>query len=682
MPNYTTEQIRNIALVGQSNSGKTLLVEALLKEAGAIPAMGSIERGNTVCDFDPMEKSYQHSLKSSVASMDHDSIHVNLIDTPGLPDFICQAISVFPAVETVAVVINAQLGIEMVSRRMLEWARDRKLCRMIIINKIDAPGVDLAGLVEELRDQFGPECLPINLPAEGASKVIDCFFQPAGESDFSDVAEAHTRIVDQVVEVDEELMELYLEQGEELSPEQLHDPFEKALREGHLVPICFASSATGAGVPELVKVMERLMPSPLEGNPPPFLKGAGEEEEPFGVVPDPDRHVVAHVFKIAADPFVGKLSVFRVHQGTITPASQLYVGDGRKPFKVSHILKLQGKEQSEISKAIPGDICAVAKVEEIHFGSVLHDSHEEDYLHLKPLDFPVPVHGLAFTPKTRGEEQRLNTAIQRLVEEDPCLRVEHDTSLNETVLRGLGDLHLRFAFEGLKQRFGVEAETRPPRVAYRETISRPAEGHHRHKKQTGGAGQFAEVYLRIRPLERGAGYSFHNKVHGGAIPSQFIPAVEKGVQQAMEAGAVAGYRMQDVEIEVYDGKDHPVDSKEVAFVTAGKKAFLDAVEKARPLVLEPIVSLDVVVPSEYMGGVTGEISAKRGQLLGTEALANGELHIKAQAPLSELARFEAEIKSITGGLGSYTLEFSHYQPVPPQLQKELVEQYRNGGGEE
>ncbi|MEA3292845.1 MAG: elongation factor G, partial [Pseudomonadota bacterium] len=654
---------------------------ALLKQSGAIAAMGSIERGNTVCDFDPMEKAHQHSLKSSIASMDHDSIHVNLIDTPGLPDFIGQSISVFPAVETVAVVINAQLGIEMVTRRMLEWAQERKLCRMIVINKIDAPGVDLPDLVEEIRSQFGAECLPINLPAADAGKVIDCFFKPAGEADFSDVDDAHTRIVDQVVEVDEELMELYLEQSEDLSPEQLHEPFEKALREGHLVPICFASAMTGAGVPELVQVIEHLMPNPLEGNPRPFLKGEGEDAETYYPEPDPAKHVVAHVFKVTADPFVGKLSVFRVHQGTVTPASQLYVGDGRKPFKVGHILKLQGKEQSEISKAIPGDICAVAKVEEIHFDSVLHDSHEDDYLHLKPLDFPVPVYGLAFTPATRGEEQRLNTAMQRVVEEDPCLKIEHDASLNETVLRGLGDLHLRFAFEGLQQRFGVEAETRPPRVAYRETIAKPAEGHHRHKKQTGGAGQFAEVYLRIRPRERGAGYQFVNKVHGGTIPTQFIPAVEKGVQQAMESGAVAGYKMQDVEVEVYDGKHHPVDSKEIAFVAAGKKAFLDAVTKAKPLVLEPIVSLDVVVPSDYMGGVTGEISTKRGHLLGTEALANGELHIMAQAPLSELTRFEAEMKSITGGHGTYTLAFSHYQPVPPPLQKQLADQHQNGGEE-
>ena len=675
MSRYTTESIRNIALVGQSGAGKTTLVEAVLHHAGAIPSAGSVSQGTTACDFDPLEKEYGHSLTSTVVSTDHAGIHVNLVDTPGLPDFIGQSLSVFPAVETVAVVVNAEAGIEPVTRRMLEWSHQRQLCRMIIVNKIDQPDTDLEQLVNDIRAEFGPECLPVNLPAEGGRSVVDCFFRPEGKADFSTVDDAHTQIVDQVVEVDEDLMALYLEQGSELSPEQLHEPFEKALREGHLVPICFVSGETGAGVKELLEVFEHLMPNPREGNPRPFLSGEGEAATPFSATPDPDLHVVAHVFKVTADPFVGKLAVFRIHQGTIGRDSQLYIGDARKPFKVGHLMKLQGKQQIEIDQGIPGDICAVAKVDEIYFDAVLHDSHDEDHLHLDPLDFPVPVFGLAIQAQNRGEEQRLGQALSRISEEDPCLLIEHNVALNETVLRGLGDLHLRFALERMQQRFNVVAVTQPPRIAYRETISRPADGHHRHKKQTGGAGQFGEVFLRVAPLARGAGFEFINAVTGGAIPSQFIPAVEKGVRQAMEGGAIAGFPLQDIAVTVYDGKFHTVDSKEIAFVTAGKKAFYDAVARAAPVVLEPMVELHVVAPADTMGAISADLSGKRGHVVGTTALPNNRLDIKAQAPMAEMSQYAGELNAMAGGQGYYTLELSHYQPVPANIQQQLTAEF-------
>lgn len=672
MPRYTGEAIRNIALVGQSGCGKTSLVERLLAQAGAIPAAGSVEKGNTVSDFDPLEKEYQHSLTSAVTSIDHDNIHLNLIDTPGLPDFIGQSIAAFPAVETVAVTINASAGVEMVTRRMLQWSAERKLCRMIIVNKIDDPEADLPGLVVAIREEFGGECLPINLPAGNGGKVVDCFFNPDGESDFSSVAETHTQIIDQVVEVDEALMELYLEQGQELNPQQLHDPFEKALREGHLVPICFVSAETGAGVPELLNVFEKLMPNPMEGNPRPFLIGQGDDEKPFAADPDPDKHVVAHVFKVTADPYIGKLSIFRIHQGSVTANSQLFVGDGRKPFKVTHLFKLQGKTQTEVDVGIPGDICAVSKVDEIHFDAVLHDSHEEDYLHLKPLQFPVPVFGLAIQAKSRGDEQRLGNALHRIVEEDPCLKVEHNAALNETILRGLGELHLRLTLEKMRQRFNVDVETNPPKIPYRETITASAEGSHRHKKQTGGAGQFGEVVLRIEPLPRGGGFEYRDDSKGGVIPNQFIPAIEKGVIQAMEEGAIAGYPMQDVRVVVLDGKHHSVDSKEVAFVAAGKKAFQQAVAQAKGVVLEPIVKLDLVVPDETMGAVTGDLSGKRGRLMGTDAMSGGLLDIIAEVPLAEMNEYANELNAITGGRGTYTLEFSRYEAVPAHIQQQLA----------
>jgi elongation factor G len=507
--------------------------------------------------------------------------------------------------------------------------------------------------------------------------VVDCFTSPGGESDVEDVATAHQRIIDQVVEINETVMGHYLEDGEAgLSGQELHDAFEQCLREGHLVPICFVSARTGAGVKELLDLAERLFPSPLEGNPPAFVKGQGAQAEAITLQADPKAHVIADVFKIVNDPFVGKLSVFRVFQGTLKRDTQLYIDDGRKAFKVGHLFKLRGKDHVEIEQAIPGDIAAVAKVEEIHFDAVLHDSHEDDHIHLAPVEFPKPMFGLAIEAATRGQEQKLSQALHKLAEEDPGFHVDHNPELNETVVRGLGELHLRVMLERMKERYGVDVKSRPPRIAYRETIGSPAEGHHRHKKQTGGAGQFGEVFLRVEPLGRGEGFEFVDAVKGGTIPGQFLPAVEKGVRQVLHGGAVAGYPLQDVRVTVYDGKYHPVDSKEVAFVTAGKKAFLDAIGKARPQVLEPIVDLSVTAPEDHMGDITGALASKRARINGTDSARDGEVLVKAQVPLSELREYAAELKGATAGRGRYELEFSHYEPVPPPVQKQLIEAYK------
>ena len=674
---YTTAQIRNVALAGHAGAGKTTLFEALLQAGGAIQAAGSIERGTTVSDHDPVERARGHSLNTAIASTDHGGIHVNLIDTPGFPDFRGPTLSAFSAVETACVVVNAAHGVEYGTRRMMDNAKARRLCRVLVVNKIDAEPGKLRALIGELREAFGPECLPINLPSRGGSAVVDCFFQPDGESDVEDVAAAHQRIIDQVVEVNETVMGRYLEEGEEgLSGQELHDAFEQCLREGHLVPICFVSARSGAGVKELLDLAERLFPSPLEGNPPAFVRGQGAEAQPITLQADPQAHVIADVFKILNDPFVGKLSVFRVFQGTVRRDTQLYIGDGRKAFKVGHLFKLRGKEHVEIEQAIPGDIAAVAKVEEIHFDAVLHDSHEDDHIHLAPIEFPKPMFGLAIEAAARGQEQKLAQALHKLAEEDPGFAIEHNPELNETVVRGLGELHLRVLLERMKERYGVEVKSRPPRIAYRETVGAAAEGHHRHKKQTGGAGQFGEVFLRIEPLARGEGFEFVDAVKGGTIPGQFIPAVEKGVRQVLQGGAVAGYPLQDVRVTVYDGKYHAVDSKEIAFVTAGKKAFLDAIAKARPQVLEPIVDLSVSAPEAHMGDITGGLAAKRARINGTDSARDGEVLVKAQVPLSELRDYAAELKGATGGRGRYQLEFSHYEPVPSPVQKQLVEAYK------
>jgi len=671
--------IRTIALVGQTTAGKTSLVESLLWKAGAIGAPGSLERGTTVCDFDPLERRAQHSLNASVVHFSYREVRVHLIDTPGYADFVGQSMTALEAVDTAAVVINAQVGIEMMTTRMMEWAANRNLCRMIIVNKIDALGLDLPVLVEQIQAAFGKECLPLNLPAAGGTQVVDCFFKPFAdpghEADFSSVEKAHRALVDQVVEVDPDVVERYLNDGD-VDPQELHSPLEQALREGHLIPICFVSSRSGAGVPELLDVFEKLLPNPTEGNPPQFYKGEGEDATELQAVPDATKHVIAHVFKVTVDPYVGKMGIFRIHQGMVTKESQLYIGDGRKAFKVGHLFMLRGKDHVEVVRGIPGDVCAVAKVDEMHFDAVLHDAAEDDRLHLKPLEFPVPVHGLAIEPKRRGDEQRMWEILQKLVDEDPCLKVEHVATTNETVVYGLGELHLRTLLDRMNETYKCEVNTRPPRIAYRETITVPAEGHHRHKKQSGGAGQFGEVFLRIEPLPRGTGFEFVDQVKGGTIPTQFIPAVEKGIRQALDSGVIAGYPVKDVRVIVYDGKSHSVDSKDIAFATAGRKAFIDAALKAKPIILEPVVKVEITAPEQSMGDITGDLSTKRGQVNGTHALRAGSMTVSGQVPLSELSGYQARLNGMTGGQGRYTLELSHYEAVPPTIQQQLASQYK------
>nr|WP_298131247.1 elongation factor G [uncultured Pseudoxanthomonas sp.] len=673
---YSTQQIRNVALAGHPGAGKTTLFEALLHAGGALQVAGTIERGTTVSDHDPIEKARGHSIDTAIASTDHGGMHVNLIDTPGYPEFRGPALSAFSAVDTALIVVDADAGVAHGTRRLMERARERNLCRAIVINKIDHEGADCAGVLAALREEFGPEVLPLNLPANGGKAVVDCFGQAAGDSDLGPVADWHQKIIDQVVEINETVMEHYLDLGEGgLSGEELHDAFEQCLREGHLVPVCFASARTGVGVKELLDVAERLFPNPAEANPPPFVKLNGSGPQPIEAVPDPRAHVIADVFKIVNDPFVGKLGIFRVYQGTLKKDTQLFVDDGKKPFKVGHLFKLKGKDHVEVDQAIPGDIAAVAKVDDLHFDAVLHDSHDEDHLHLAPIAFPRPMFGLAIEAASKGQEQKLSIALQKLAEEDPAFVVEHQPELNETVIRGLSDLHLRVMLERLKERHGVEVKTRPPRIAYRETIGAKADGHHRHKKQTGGAGQFGEVSLRIEPLPRGGGFEFVDEVKGGTIPGQFLPAVEKGVRQVLGSGAIAGYPLQDLRVIVHDGKHHAVDSKEVAFVAAGKKAFLDAIAKARPQVLEPVVDLEVAVPEAQVGDITGNLAGKRARINGTDAV-RGEIVVKAQVPLAELEGYAAELKSMTAGHGRYSLDFSHYEPVPPGVQQKLVDAYR------
>lgn len=680
--------IRNIALVGQTGSGKTTLTERLLLLTGVIQRMGTIEDGTTFSDWSDEEKHHKHSLRTSMLHLEHEGHMINLIDTPGLGDFAGHAVSVFPAVETIVVVIDAARGIEPMTRRMMAIAKERDLPRMIIVNKIDDGQADLEGLVASIREEFGPECLPINLPTPDRSGVVSVFDrEDRGDTLFSSEAEAHRAIVEQIVEMQDDLMNQYLEEGDDanLDKSKLHDAFEAALRNSHLVPLAFVSAKTGAGAEQLLHVIASLLPNPMEGNPRPFLLRVGDsaETEPFRADPDPDKPVLAHIFKVTTDPFVGKLGVFRVHQGTLKSKSEILLGDHKKPIRVGHLLKRQGKESHEVDALGPGDIGAIAKVDDIFFDAVLHEGHDLDSAHLAPLPLPEPMYGLAIELKNHADETKFSSAAQKVLAEDPSLRLERIAATRQTVLRGLGELHLRVVLEKLKDQYNIELLTATPKIAYKETITSTAEGHHRHKKQTGGAGQFGEVHLRVVPLppDHETGFEFVNATVGGSVPRQFMPAIEKGIRSVLSGGAVAGYPMKGIRVEVTDGKYHAVDSKEIAFLTAGKRAFIDAVSKAHPVLLEPFVTLEVTVPASNMGDIAGDLSTKRGRVQDTRMLAGDMCTVVAQAPLSELQTFSNELKSITAGAGSYTMEYSHDENTPPHIQKEVMAAF-GGHGED
>ncbi len=510
--------------------------------------------------------------------------------------------------------------------------------------------------------------------------MIDVFEKDAHEAtDFGSAEEAHTRIVEQVVEVDEALMTEYLEKGAEgLDPKRVHEAFEKALREAHLTPIVYASARSGAGIDQVLHVVASLLPSPLEGNPRPFVRG----DAPFTTEFDPDKPTVAHVFRVTSEQHMGKLSVFRVHQGTVRAHSELFIDADRKPLRVGHVMRVQGKELLEAEAIGPGEIGAVSKLEDIHFDGVLHDGATPDNPpHIRPLPLPKPMYSLAVELKSHADETRFSTAIQRLQEEDPCFVMQRIAATGQTVLRGLGDLHLRVMLDKLQSRYGIELITSPPKIAYKETITAPAEGHCRHKKQTGGAGQFGEVRLRIAPLptDHTNGFEFENKTVGGSIPRQFMPAIEKGVRQALDEGAIAGYPVSGVRVEVYDGKYHEVDSKEIAFITAGKKAFVEAVQKASPVLLEPFASVEVTAPKGYIGDISSDLSTRRARV--SDSLVHDDACVvRAVAPLAELREYATQLRSLTGGAGAFTMDYSHDEPAPRQAQEAEIAAHQRDDG--
>ena len=676
MAYFDTADFHNVLLAGPRSSGKTTLAEALLFRAGEISRQGNVDAGTAASDFEKEEQAHHYSVYSTLLHAGHQGKRINILDLPGAPDFIGQAIACLPAAETMVLVMDPERGIDSMTRRLLKLARNLELPVAIVVSHIGEGIGHLAAFLGELKEAFGRGCLPINLPANKGTAVIDCLLNGEGDSDIGPVAGFHTELLDQIVEIDDVLMERYLE-GEEPNYEALHEPFERAMDQAHVIPVCFTDALSGAGVESLLDIIVRHFPSPPEGNPRPFFIGEGKDETPFLYVDDASKTLLARVFHVTTDPYLGKLCLCRVYQGTMKTGDQLFIGDGKKPIRLGHLFKLQGKQREPVTEIVAGDLGAIAKLEELHLGDVLHDDHALDHVHHKALPYPTPLHGLAIVPKTRGDEDKITEVLARIREEDPTFEAHFESETHELVIHGLGEMHLSLVIERIKNQ-GVDVETKPPKVAYHETIMGEAEGHYRHKKQSGGAGQFGEVKLRVEPLERGAGFEFVDKIVGGVIPKGFMPAIEKGVRDIMRQGVVAGYPIEDVRVTVFDGKTHSVDSKEIAFRTAGKFAFKDAFLKANPQILEPIVNVEVTAPGNAVGTVTGDLSSRRGKVFGTDVMSSGAAVVKASVPLADMMDYEPTLKSITKGRGSFTMELSHYDPVPERIAQDLVAKHDAG----
>ncbi len=672
MAEVQTEMIRNVVLIGASAAGKTQLAEAMLHKAGVTTRLGTPDEGNTVSDFEPEEKERQASALTSILNLGWKNRHLNLLDTPGYPDFVGQALAAMTAVDTAVVVVSAAAGVTIHTRRLFQTAGERNLARMVVVNRADAENADLERVVEQVREMLDTRCRLLTVPVGQGSSfkgVVDAFAKTEGEA-LMDVAEAHSGAIESIVEADDGLMERYL--GEEtIAPEELAKAFTAALLAGSFVPILFTSAAKELGVGELLDVLAEYAPNPRQAAKREATKGSGEEAAKVVLAGDPAGPLCAQVFKVVSDPYVGKISYLRVFSGTLEAEGSARIGEERRETRVPQILRIQGKETHAIPRAVAGDIVGIPKIDDLRMGRTVSSGPAP--LAMAEVTFPVPMYSLALEPKSRGDEQKISEVLAKMMEEDPTLKTAHDRQTNELVVSGLGDIHLQMLLARLKRRYQVEVNTKPPKIPYRETVSGKGEGHYRHKKQTGGAGQFGEVYLRVEPMDRGSGFEFVDDTFGGSIPRPFLPAIEKGIREAIEEGVIAGYPFQDVRVSVYDGKHHAVDSKEIAFKIAGRYAFRDAVLKSRPVILEPFVNMAITVPDSYLGDITGDLNSRRGRILGMESGAGGTQTIRAQVPLAEVAQYNTQLRSITGGQGTYSMEFSHYEAVPANVQQQIVE---------
>lgn len=666
---FRPADLRNVALLGGAGAGKTTLADAILHRTGAVARLGSVDDATSAVDHEPEARARHHSTSATVLYATSARRELNFVDTPGHPEFVGAALAALPAVETAVLVVDATVGVEPSLRRLFHAAGDAGLARMIVVNKLDAAPERLSSIVEALRQTLGAEVHCMNLPARRGQAVLDVFARAEGAADFGDVPKLHAELVESAIDLDDAMLERYLA-GELLDLGALRAAFVRAMSVGHVVPVLFTSARTGVGVDALVDMLVEEAPSPLSGRPRRLVRDGALVEVPC----TEDAPFLGHVFKVTQDPHLGPLAMIRVLQGRLEAGTTFVRSADGKPRRAGHVLKVEGRDHPELeATAHAGDLVALARVDELHAGDVLRDPGVAGEWSGPPLPLPRATFAQALAAKDRADEIKLSAALARLVEEDPTLSMSQDAESHALVVAGLGEVQLAVLVERLANRFGLVVEAKRPTVAYRETITQRAEGRYRHKKQTGGAGQFADVHLRVEPLKRGQGFEFVSEVFGGAIPMQFIGAVEKGAREACERGVLSGFPVQDVRVIVFDGKSHAVDSKEVAFRTAAKMATREALARARPALLEPVAVVEVVAPEARMGDVLADLKRMRGRVHGVEARPHGRALVRAEAPVAELGGFASQLLGVTQGQGSFAVGDVHYDFAPAHVGARVVE---------
>ncbi len=687
MPSIEAKDIRNFALCGHGSSGKTTLVDKMLIATKAVSGQHSVDDGTSVCDFDEEEKAHKRSVEASVVHFTHAGKHFNVVDTPGYPDYLGQTICGLAGVETAVIVIDAHSGIQVNTRRVFAEAEKRGMGRIIVVNKMDADNVDYPALVENLKELWGNACVPLNVPiGHGADfkGVISTLKVPDDTSGaLLDPAAISNGLLESIIEVDEEVTERYFE-GKMPTDEEISRLIVRAVAEGDLIPILAVSGKSEAGLTELLDSLAMcVMPADQA------TRTATKDGDEITVKADAGGPLVAQVFKTRIDPFVQKLSFVRIYSGTLKKDSSVHASSARKAIKIGPLHLVQGSETKAVDEAGPGQIVAIAKMEELHIGDSLGD------VALPAIEFPKPMVGLALSPKSRGDETKLSGALHKVTEEDPTFTIARDPQTKELVVTGMSELHLMTIQERLKRRDKVEVTTKEPKIPYRETIQIDAEGSYRHKKQSGGRGQFGEVHIRMHPLPKGTviedyakkdrfpsmktthydelhNFLWVDSVVGATIPGNFMPAIEKGFKERLAKGVIAGYQVQDVCVDVHFGKHHPVDSSEAAFKTAASMVLRNVFLEAKPSLLEPVVVMSITVPGDKVGDVNSDMSGRRGRVLGMESAGGGMQSVEVEVPLAEVSTYARILSSMTGGQGSFTMEFSHYDVVPGNVQKEII----------
>ena len=689
MSHKAADRIRNVALIGHRGSGKTSLHEAMLFEAGVVNRLGRVDEGTTVSDFESDEREREMSIGATVCSFEHDGRKINLVDTPGDPSFIADTVASLRVVDAAVVVVNAVMGVEVHTERLWQRADSEGLARLVFVNMLDRERADFFRALESLQSAFGNHVVATEIPigteheVRGVVDLIDmkAFIaqgegrgapepQDIPEEVAAQAQEYREKLMDEVAENSDELMERYLE-GEEIDHDEIVTVLKRGVTDGRIFPVTCGVATKNLGTTRLLEALVEDLPSPAMRGP---VTALGEDGEEIEIAPDEEGELVAYVFKTLADPYAGRLNLFRVFSGVIGGDSQVANVTRRAKERIGQILIPGGKEHQQTDELGAGDIGAVAKLKETRAGDVL--AEKDAKISFPPLDLPAPVMAFAFEAKTKGDEDKASNAIRRLEEEDPTLDVHRDQQTGEQIIAGLTQIHVEVIVDRMKDRFGAEIELHPPRVPYLEAIRKSAKAHGRYKKQTGGRGQFGDCHLEIAPGEAGSGFEFVDEIKGGAIPKGFIPAVEKGVAEAMQHGTLAGYPVKDLQVRLYDGQYHRVDSSENAFKVAGSMAFKDAMEQADPVLLEPIMLLTVSVPEDVVGDVVGDLNSRRGRPLGMEAKGS-VTEIKAEVPMAEVLDYARDLRQITGGRGDYTMEFTRHEEIPSHLAQKVISEARS-----